>query len=139
QGFPDALKREAIPLGARILAVTNDFDALQRGTLVEGKQSPAQARAFLVANKEQRYDPKMVDAFVALLEELGNAPPAAATEMRLSSDNLKPGMVLARDLINSKGMLLLPRGRELSAPLIVKIRTFEREEDRGYTIHVQNK
>ena len=36
-------------------------------------------------------------------------------------------------------MLLLPRGRELSAPLITKIRAFEREEDRGYTIHVQNK
>lgn len=139
QGFPDALKGEAIPLGARILAVTNDFDALQRGTLVEGKQSPAQARAFLMANKEQRYDPKMVDAFVALLDELSNAPPAAATEMRLSSDNLKPGMVLARDLINSKGMLLLPRGRELSAPLITKIRAFEREEDRGYTIHVHSK
>ncbi len=97
------------------------------------------ARAFLMANKEQRYDPKIVDAFVAMLDEMSSAPPAAATEMRLSSDNLKPGMVLARDLINSKGMLLLPRGRELNAPLIAKIRTFEREEDRGYTIHVQNK
>ena len=59
--------------------------------------------------------------------------------MRLSSDNLKPGMLLARALTNGKGMPLLPRGRDLSAPLIVKIRTFEREEDRGYTIHVQNK
>ena len=138
KGFPDALKREAIPLGARILAVANDYDALQRGTLVEGKQSPVHARAFLIANKEQRYDPKMVDAFVAMLDEMGNAPSDTIKEMRLSSGNLKPGMVLARDLINSKGMLLLPRGRELNAPLITKIRTFEREEDRGYTIHVQN-
>jgi response regulator RpfG family c-di-GMP phosphodiesterase len=139
QGFPDALKGEAIPLGARILAVTNDFDALQRGTLVEGNQTPLQARAFLAANKHQRYDPIIVEVFLALLEELGNAAPVAATEMRLSSDNLKPGMLLSRDLINSKGMLLLPRGRELNAALIDKIRTFEREEDRGYTIHVQNK
>jgi response regulator RpfG family c-di-GMP phosphodiesterase len=136
QGYPDRLQGEAIPLGARILAVSNDYDALQRGTIVEGRLSPGEARAFLIAHKASRYDPKVVDAFLALLEETG-ATALQAAEMRLSSDGLKPGMVLSRDLLNGKGMMLLPRGRELTGGLIAKIRAFEADEDRGYTIHVQ--
>lgn len=139
QGFPDALSGKAIPFGARVLTVANDYDALQRGTLVAGKQSPAQARAFLVSNKEQRYDPTVVDAFVALLVEADTTVAAPAIkETRLKSDNLKPGMVLTRDLLNDSGMLLLTQGRRLSVALIEKIRIFERESSGGFTIYVQS-
>jgi response regulator RpfG family c-di-GMP phosphodiesterase len=138
RGFPDALCGNAIPFGARVLAVTNDYDALQRGTLVAGKQSPVEARAFLERNREQRYDPKVVDAFVALLAEADTTVAAPVTkETRLRSAKLKPGMVLTRDLINDNGMLLLPQGRELSMDLIEKIRIFERENGAGSTIYVQ--
>lgn len=136
KGYPDGLAGEKIPLGARVLAVVNDYAALQRGTLVEGKRSAAEARAFVIENRGQRYDPRVVDAFVKLLDEL----PAAvteSTELYLSSDNLRQGMVLASDLLNGKGMLLLPKGRQLNAAVIDKIRYFEREEDRGYTVHVK--
>ncbi len=135
-GYPDGLAGEKIPLGARVLAVANDYDALQRGTLVDGKRSAAEARAFLIENRGQRYDPRVVDAFVKLLDE-SPVKAAEATELYLSSDNLRPGMVLASDLLNGKGMLLLPKGRELNAAVIDKIRYFEREEDRGYTVHVR--
>ena len=135
-GYPDGLAGEKIPLGARVLAVANDYDALQRGTLVDGKRSAAEARAFLIENRGQRYDPRVVDAFVKLLDA-SPAKAAEATELYLSSDNLRQGMVLASDLLNGKGMLLLPKGRELNAAVIDKIRYFEREEDRGYTVHVR--
>jgi response regulator RpfG family c-di-GMP phosphodiesterase len=137
QGFPDRLRGDAIPLGARALAVANDYDALQCGTLVAGRLSPAEARAFLEKNRGARYDPKMVEAFLALLDETGMGTTPAATVTRLTSDNLKPGMLLARDLMSEKGLLLLPKGRELSPALIEKIRVFEKDDDRGFTIYVQ--
>lgn len=138
KGYPDGLKGPAIPLGARVLAVANDYDALQRGTIVEGQLTAAEARAFLRANRSTRYDPGVVDAFLKLLDETGEGI-MGTIETRLSSDGLKPGMVLSRDLLNSRGMLLLPRGRELNGALIEKIRAFECEQDRGYTIHVRTK
>lgn len=135
-GYPDGLAGEKIPLGARVLAAVNDHDALQCGTLVDGKRSAAEARAFIIEHRRQRYDPRVVDAFVKLLDE-SPAMAAEATGLYLSSDNLRQGMVLASDLLNGKGMLLLPKGHEMNAAVIDKIRYFEREEDRGYTVHVR--
>ncbi len=138
RGYPDRLEADRIPLGARILAVVNDYDALQRGTLVSGNLSPAEARAFLERNRGDRYDPAIVDVFLAMLDEQRASAPSVASELRLPSDSLKPGMVLSRDLMSARGMLLLPKGRELSIALIDKIRSFERDEDRRFTIHVKN-
>lgn len=135
QGYPDRLAGERIPLGARILAVVNEYDALQCGTLVEGRLGPAEARAYLQANRGTHYDPRAVDAYFKVLDEFGTES-ASAREVRLGSDSLQPGMLLSRDLVNSKGMLLLPKGRELNAATIARIRAIEKDEDRGYTIHV---
>lgn len=134
-GFPDGLALGQIPLGARVLAVVNDYDALQLGTVVEGKLGPPEAQAFLAANKGTRYDPRVVDAFLGLLGESARIE-NPVEEVRLTSDNLRPGMVLARDLVNGKGMLLLTRGHELNEAVIAKIRACERDDRRGYTVHV---
>lgn len=138
QGFPDGLSGEAIPLGARILTVANEYDALQRGTLVSEKLSPAEARSFLMQNRGLRYDPHVVGAFMAMLDEAASVRLPDAREITLSTDALKPGMVLARDLLSGQGMLLLPKGRELNALTIGKIRLYERG-DRKYTVHVYEK
>ncbi|MBI5461870.1 MAG: response regulator [Gammaproteobacteria bacterium] len=135
QGYPDGLRGEAIPLGARILAVANEYDGLQRGTLVPGKLSQAEARSYLTRNRGLRYDPKVVDAFLAMLDEATHVRVSGAREIPLSTDALKPGMVLARDLLSGQGMLLLPKGRELNPLIIGKIRLYERA-DQKYTLHV---
>ena len=66
-GFPDGLTGEAIPIGARILTVVNDYDALQIGTIAEKKHTPAEAQGILVQMSGTRYDPAVVDAFIKLL------------------------------------------------------------------------
>jgi response regulator RpfG family c-di-GMP phosphodiesterase len=136
KGYPDKLTGEAIPVGARILAVVNEFDALQLGTLVEGQLTMPEARSFLVANRGTRYDPKVVDAFLQWLDvnpDYGRV----ANDLRLTSDDLRPGMTLARDLVNADGILILSRGRALSDRMIGQIKRFEREENRGFTIFVK--
>jgi len=138
KGYPDQLFGDRIPLGARILAAVNDYDALQNGTLLDKSATPAEARAFLVNNKSQRYDPRVVDEFVKILD----SQPIQSVllhEVKLTSDGLREGMMLARDLLNSDGMLLLTKGYRLTGALISKIQTFERDTGKNLIIHIETK
>jgi HD-GYP domain-containing protein (c-di-GMP phosphodiesterase class II) len=64
QGYPDGIKGDAIPLGARILALVNDFDSLQTGEHFPRKLSRAEARQYLRDGSGTRYDPRVVNAFI---------------------------------------------------------------------------
>jgi hypothetical protein len=84
---------------ARVLAVANDFDALQIGTLSPRKLKLDEAVAFIQQNRGKRYCPQVVDA---LVEVLGATETAISTGNELSPSSLKPGMVLARDLVTRR-------------------------------------
>ena len=60
QGFPDGLAAEKIPLGARILAVAEDYDELQLGWLATKEFDEHEAQAFLMGASGKRYDPKVI-------------------------------------------------------------------------------
>lgn len=68
-GYPAGLKGEKIPLGARILAVADAFDAMTSDRPYRGAMSYEKAIAELEAGKGTQFDPKIVDAFVAAIEE----------------------------------------------------------------------
>ncbi|HEV7801040.1 MAG TPA: HD domain-containing phosphohydrolase, partial [Burkholderiales bacterium] len=74
-GYPDGLRGDAIPLGARILAVAHDYEAAQEGTLTGRWLSKAQAREHIAAGSGNRYDPEVVAAFLKLLDMSGVTPP----------------------------------------------------------------
>ncbi len=65
-GYPEAKKGEDIPLAARIVTVADVFDALTTKRPYKPAWSEEEAVQELVANKARAYDPKVVDAFVAL-------------------------------------------------------------------------
>lgn len=137
-GYPDGLKGQAIPLGARILAVANDYDALQRGTVAGAPLTPRAARDFLVQNKDKRYDPVVVDAFVAQLgarhEELVSQP-----VLCIATADLVNGMVLARDLVTDDGVLLLAKDYLLDDALIARLRGLEQTMNTELTIFVRRR
>ncbi len=138
KGYPDLLFGDRIPMGSRVLAVVNDYDALLIGTLLDEPASPVDARAFILSNRGQRYDPLVVDAFVKLIDSLPHQAPLGR-EVKLTSDNLREGMVLARDLVNPDGILLLTKGYRLTGALIEKIKSFERDSAKSLLIHVEIK
>jgi response regulator RpfG family c-di-GMP phosphodiesterase len=117
-GFPDSLHDEEIPLGSRILAVVNDYDGFQIGTLAEKKLTPEQALAMLRQLAGKRYDPKVIEVFSRMAEQnlLGEA-----NERRLGADQLKPGMVLARDFVGENGALLLAADVHLTPAMVSQI------------------
>ena len=134
-GFPDGLSGMNIPLGARILAVANDYDALQIGTLLSRRLTPDEALAFIVEGRGKRYDPQVADSFVEMVGGAGKANPAR-DEIALHSPQLRPGMSLSRDLVGEEGILLLSRDHVLDEAIIEQIRSFEKSVEKILTIHV---
>lgn len=135
-GFPDGTSGMAIPRGARILAVANDFDALQIGTLISKRLTEIEAREFLLEGRGKRYDPKVVDVFLEMLG-IPDATVYAGPETKILSSALHRGMVLARDLISSEGLLLLSKEYVLDEDMIAQIRNFEDTEGRPLPIYVR--
>ncbi len=119
-GFPDSLCGEEIPLGSRILAVVNDFDGFQIGTLAEKRLTPEQALAMLRQLAGKRYDPALVEAFAQLLEQEREGQ---SGEKRVAAGQLQPGMVLARDFLADNGALLLAADILLTPAMVGQIRS----------------
>ena len=135
-GYPDGLSGMSISRGARILAVVNDYDSLQLGTLLSKPLTPQEACEFLLEGRGKRYDPKVVDVF---LEIAGGAEKGEAVvpDVKVPTSALKAGMVLTRDLVTAGGLLLLSKGHLLDDVLIEQISGFEHSEGRPLQIFVR--
>jgi diguanylate cyclase (GGDEF)-like protein len=78
-GYPDGLKCENIPLGARIIAVAEAFDAIVSDRVYQQGRSVEEAVAELRRCSGTQFDPKVVDAFVSIPEETLEQVRAEAT------------------------------------------------------------
>jgi len=65
-GYPDGLLGTAIPIGARILAVVDCFDALTSDRPYRPRMADADAIRILQSRRGTMYDPVIVDAFIAI-------------------------------------------------------------------------
>jgi PAS domain S-box-containing protein len=68
-GYPRGLKGEEIPLAARIFAVVDVWDALTSDRPYRRAWRNEQALRYLQDQKGKHFDPRVVDAFLALLRE----------------------------------------------------------------------
>ena len=134
EGFPDHLSGFNIPTGARILALASDYFNLQIGTLMQRKLRPEEAHVVIMQNSGKRYDPLVAKAFDELLHgtapsgrdgDAGKAGENAVPEKIIGTDDLRPGMVIARDLITREGILLLSAEHAVDEKMIRQIREFE--------------
>jgi diguanylate cyclase (GGDEF)-like protein/putative nucleotidyltransferase with HDIG domain len=76
QGYPDGLAGEEIPLGARIIFVTDAYDAMTSDRIYRPRRSSVAALAELRRCAGTQFDPGIV---AALTEELGVSSSEAAT------------------------------------------------------------
>jgi len=65
-GYPDALEREQIPLGARILRVADTYSAMTDARPYKTAISAAEAKRYLTEWAGIEFDPKIVKAFLSL-------------------------------------------------------------------------
>jgi putative nucleotidyltransferase with HDIG domain len=61
---------ESIPLGARIIAVADVYDALMSDRPYRKGVSPAEARDHIVTNSGKFFDPRVVEAFVSVAVQI---------------------------------------------------------------------
>jgi putative nucleotidyltransferase with HDIG domain len=80
-GYPDALAGEAIPLGARIFTVADSFDAMTSDRPYRSAMSVEEARREVDSCRGTQFDPRVVDAFLAIplerLREIQDSAPHA--------------------------------------------------------------
>jgi len=68
-GYPQGLRGEAIPVGARIMAIADVYDALISRRVYKSPLSHAKAVMIIQDSRETHFDPDIVDAFLVLREQ----------------------------------------------------------------------
>jgi hypothetical protein len=108
------MKSDSAPRGALLLRLVIDWDELEsRGY---GRD---EALAKLAADAGQ-YEAELLNALGRLPATHSNHNSPGAMGLR----DLKPGMVLAEDLVRANGVVILPRGFEIDRGLLDHILTF---------------
>jgi HD-GYP domain-containing protein (c-di-GMP phosphodiesterase class II) len=76
-GYPDHLKGEKIPLGARIITVADCFDTMVSERAYKPGRSIDEAMEELRRCRGTQFDPEIVEAFIRSLESSHNHTPNA--------------------------------------------------------------
>ncbi|CAN7652607.1 two-component system response regulator [Pseudoduganella sp. LjRoot289] len=68
-GYPEGLAGDAIPISARLMAVADVYDALISRRVYKEGMSHEAAVAIIAEGRGKHFDPDMVDAFLAILDQ----------------------------------------------------------------------
>jgi len=68
-GYPDGLKGEAIPIGARVMAVVDCYDALTSHRPYRPAVASAEALRIILERRGSVYDPRVVEAFAGVVSQ----------------------------------------------------------------------
>ncbi|NIA07703.1 MAG: diguanylate cyclase [Actinobacteria bacterium] len=98
RGYPEGLPGKQIPIGARVLAVADSFDAITSDRLYRARKDRAAALAEILSCSGSQFDPEVVEAFMRVAESQGDSWPVnprgrshtAAGQNGQSSDLLIP-------------------------------------------------
>jgi len=122
-GFPDHLKGEAIPIGARILAYADQLDR----AVASGGDTAEQALTRVELGLNIKLDPGLQRVFRKIARYAYFIMPEidhnATVELELQPEELRNGMLLTKDVISGTGLMLLNKGVTLDA---VKIEAIQR-------------
>lgn len=114
---PETMTEEAnaIALGAQVLKVALDFDQL----IINGL--PHREALAVLRARGNEYNTKLISALDSLeLEELDRALKMVKVK------ELNTGMVADEDIEAQNGLLLVPKGQEITYPVIERLRNFSR-------------
>ena len=128
QGYPDGLSGLDIPIGSRILAIADDFDELQLGSITQRRRSREDAAKLIRDGSGKRYDPSVVNVFLRIMGMVQAEVAPGPGQLTVSSE-LKSGIRLARDIVDLEGAVLITVGHVLDDRLIQQLRNYEEKND----------
>lgn len=117
RGYPDEIAGDSIPLVARILAVADAYDAMQRPAAYRPPKTPYEAASEIIRSKGIQFDPEVVDGFIEVVTAQGiwNGAPRdiasgkatteeAPSEQPSPEDLAKPGVQAAKEKTPAEGI-----------------------------------
>jgi len=69
-GYPEGLAGDDIPLSARIVALVDVYDALISKRIYKEAFSHKKTRGIIIESRSSHFDPRLVDAFLAIEEDI---------------------------------------------------------------------
>jgi response regulator RpfG family c-di-GMP phosphodiesterase len=136
-GFPDGLKGEDIPLGARLIAIA-DFIEHSANSVSSDRDD------FALTNVRRHvgtlFDGRLVGHFTMITRILyfDKKKFGSTGEVEVSPNELMSGMMISRDLTNAAGMLLLQKGNRLDSSTIELIRRMNQPSNCGVWTYVSD-
>jgi response regulator RpfG family c-di-GMP phosphodiesterase len=87
-GYPFGLLGPHIPLGARVVALADVYDALTSRRCYKPAYTHAEARAYIVRESGRHFDPEVVEAFLARELDFVRIREALTGDMPLDSEDV---------------------------------------------------
>jgi len=137
-GYPRQLKGDEIDPRAQILCVANDYRELVAGLLLKRPLGSEEALEYLTEHAGTRYRADAVEALQKLVPLMAREGDAQH-DGRITTADMKTGMVLARDLISEQGILLLTKGFRLDSTAMSRVRELEANLGEAFELFVQKR
>ncbi len=122
-GYPDRLSGDDIPLGSRIIAFADQIDKTAMmcvGDIAE------QALTRINSQVGNCLDPALYKVFKKVVRYYYHATttvdPPKKVEKLMGPDELRPGMVIARNVYSANGRVVFPKAMVLDAIMIASVR-----------------
>ncbi len=121
-GLPDGLQGEEIPIGSRIIALADFFDT--RFFVVQDQNTIEEILGNMENFVGSIYDASL---FAIFQEEIRRryTDEDRPEDKKVMLSELKPGMVISRDIYTVTNVLLVPKGVTLTEHLIEKIYSYQ--------------
>lgn len=113
---PSSMGGEDIPVVSRILRVAGDFEVLISTSMPEMKAIR------IMQEREGIYDPVILDALKAEVIKLEQEK----TPVLYAIYELQPGMILAEDILDGNGLVLITKYQEITDVLITRLKNYAR-------------
>ena len=123
-GYPDKFTGKNIPTGAMIICIANYFDLFMNSKSAFQQATPEETLKLISSKKGILFDPAVVDVFLKMVQEVRNKN-ESDKELEVFFKDLVPGMQISRDLITSRGILLLSKNTEINSDILLKIKRYQ--------------
>ncbi|MEP4891540.1 MAG: HD domain-containing phosphohydrolase [Aliiglaciecola sp.] len=131
---PKKLEDEQIPIGAKVLAVARDYWRYKTGRITGQKLDDIACPMEMKKQRGTHYDPAVLD----ILLDNDDIASDKFIENIISTQDLKPGMILRYNILNDKHILVLPEGHEFSDSTILKLTQFEKSQSQPLSLVVED-
>ena len=119
RGFPDGLEASQIPLNVSLVSAASAYDHLRYFQKIEFEQIPE----YLQQMRGYQLEPSLVDLLLEInIEQMQEE--AKRTEVDVEIDDLKPGMVLSRDVCMRTGAFFMASDTRIERDTIAKLKQY---------------